>query len=107
MHMDVRSHRSSTQEKSGQPPNFSKGKFANVSERTELEVDRRPLTKVTDAAALLGSLGGKKGGRARAEALTERQRKKIARKGGKARAKNMTPEERSESAPKAARARWE
>jgi len=64
------------------------------------------MTKVSDAAALLGRLGGKKGGKARAAALTEKQRQKIARKGGRARAKNMTAEERSETARKAARARW-
>ncbi len=40
----------------------------------------------SEAARLLGKLGGAKG--------------------GKARAKNMTPEERSESARKAAKARW-
>ena len=63
------------------------------------------MTKVSDAAALLGRLGGKKGGKARAEALTDDQRQKIARKGGKARAKKMTAEERSAAARKAARAR--
>jgi hypothetical protein len=40
----------------------------------------------SEAARLLGKLGGSKG--------------------GKARAKKMTPEERSESARKAAKARW-
>ena len=40
----------------------------------------------SEAARLLGKLGGAKG--------------------GKARAANMTPEERSESARKAAKARW-
>jgi hypothetical protein len=64
------------------------------------------MTKVSDAAALLGRLGGRKGGKARAAALTEAQRKKIARKGGKTRAKNMTAAERSDAASKAARARW-
>ena len=43
--------------------------------------------KKSEAARLLGKLGGSKG--------------------GKARARNMTPEERSESARKAAKARWE
>jgi len=41
----------------------------------------------SEAARLLGKLGGSKG--------------------GKTRAKNMTPEERSESARNAAKARWE
>ncbi len=40
----------------------------------------------SEAARILGKLGGSKG--------------------GKTRAKNMTPEERSESARKAAKARW-
>jgi hypothetical protein len=65
------------------------------------------MTKVTDAAALLGRLGGKKGGKARAAALTDAQRQKIARKGGRARAKSMTAEQRSEAARQAARARWD
>ena len=79
----------------------------SVSVLDRLEGEGRHMTKVTEAAALLGSLGGKKGGKARAEALTESQRKKIAQKGGKARAKSMTPEERSEASRKAARARWD
>jgi hypothetical protein len=47
-----------------------------------------------------------KGGKARAERLTPRQKKRIAKLGGKARARNMTPEERAASARKAVRARW-
>jgi hypothetical protein len=46
------------------------------------------------------------GGKARAERLTPRQKKRIAKLGGRARAAGMTPEERSASARKAARARW-
>lgn len=64
------------------------------------------MTKVSDAAALLGRLGGKKGGKARAAALTKAQGQKIVHKGGKTRAKNMTAVDRSEAASKAARARW-
>jgi hypothetical protein len=64
------------------------------------------LTTLSDAETLLGRLGGQKGGKARAAALTEAKRQKIARKGGKTRAKNMTAAERSEAASKAARAPW-
>lgn len=49
---------------------------------------------------------GKKGGPARAKALSKRRRKQIAQSGGKARAAKMTPEERSAAARKAIRARW-
>ena len=49
---------------------------------------------------------GRLGGRARTEALTERQRKMISRRGGKATQAAKTPEERSAAARKAARARW-
>jgi hypothetical protein len=38
-------------------------------------------SKLTQAARTLGSVGGKKGGPARASALTPNQRKAIARKG--------------------------
>ncbi len=47
-----------------------------------------------------------KGGKTRAERLTLRQRRMIARKGGKAAQAGKTPEERSAAARKAARARW-
>jgi hypothetical protein len=61
-------------------------------------------------AVALGRLGGAKGGKARAAALTSQARKEIAKKagevGGKARAKRMTKAQRSESARKAALARW-
>ena len=61
-------------------------------------------------AVALGRLGGAKGGRARAEALTPARRTEIATKagtaGGAARAKKMTKAQRSESARKAALSRW-
>lgn len=44
--------------------------------------------KLTQAAKTLGSAGGKKGGPARAEALTPNQRKAIARKGAIAKNKS-------------------
>ena len=61
-------------------------------------------------AVALGKLGGLKGGKARAKALTAEQRTDIATKagvvGGTARAKKMTQAQRSDSARKAALARW-
>jgi hypothetical protein len=70
-------------------------------------------TKNPHAVALgrLGGLaGGKKGGTARAAALTPEQRKRSARKAGKAggaaRMTTMTAQQRSEIARLAARARW-
>lgn len=60
-------------------------------------------TKATEAARILG----RKGGKARAKAVDEKQRIAWSRKGGKAVAAKYTPWERSERASAAARARWE
>jgi hypothetical protein len=49
---------------------------------------------------------GRKGGAARARALTARQRKRIASAGGKAAAAARTPEQRSQAARRAVQARW-
>jgi hypothetical protein len=49
----------------------------------ELEVEEKPTKN--PAAVELGRLGGKKGGRARAEKLTPEQRSEIARKAAQAR----------------------
>jgi hypothetical protein len=49
---------------------------------------------------------GRKGGAARAEALTPSRRKQIAASGGRAAATKRTPEERRAAALKAIRARW-
>ncbi len=61
-------------------------------------------------AVALGRLGGKKGGKARAENLSAEELSAIGAKGGnvggKAAAEAMTPEERSERARKGAEARW-
>jgi hypothetical protein len=54
------------------------------------------------AAVALGRLGGK----ARAEALSAADRKKIAGEAGKKSRENMTTKRRREIARKAARARW-
>lgn len=73
---------------------FAANAFRVVQEATgelaptqEAPVEAEPTTEERHAAAVaLGRLGGKKGGKARAE--------------------KMTPEQRSESARKAAQARW-
>jgi hypothetical protein len=49
----------------------------------ELQPDEKPVKN--QAAVELGRLGGKKGGKARAESLTPEQRSKIARKAAAAR----------------------
>lgn len=46
-----------------------------------MPIKKKTGSKLTQAAKTLGSAGGKKGGPARAEALTPNQRKSIARKG--------------------------
>lgn len=58
------------------------------------------------AAVALGRLGGKKGGKARAEALSAAERSAIASKAGKARLRTMTAKRRREIAQKAIEARW-
>jgi hypothetical protein len=69
-----------------------------------------PKKKKNPHAVALGRLGGVKGGKARAAALTPEVRSEIATRAGKAggqsRAKKMTKAQRSESARKAAAARW-
>jgi general stress protein YciG len=52
---------------------------------------RKPeKSNVSQAAKVLGSEGGRKGGPARAEVLTAAQRREIARKGGQASARKKT-----------------
>lgn len=59
-------------------------------------------TKASEAARLLG----RKGGKARAKSVDEKQRRKWSIKGGKTTAAKYTPEERSERASAAAKLRW-
>jgi hypothetical protein len=49
---------------------------------------------------------GRRGGKARAAALTADERSKAASKAGKARIDTLTPEQRSKIARKAAKSRW-
>lgn len=62
--------------------------------------------KKNPAAVALGRLGGLKGGKARAKALTKTRRSEIAASGAAARMKALTKAERSEIAKKAAAKRW-
>lgn len=56
------------------------------SEAEPLETPQEPTPEERHAAAVtLGKLGGKKGGKARAEKLTPEQRKEIAKKAAQAR----------------------
>jgi hypothetical protein len=57
-------------------------------------------------AVALGRLGGAKGGKARARALTPKRRQQIAHKAAAARSRNLSPKERGELARRAALARW-
>ena len=55
-------------------------------EPTEQEAPQEPTPEERSAAAaMLGSLGGKKGGKARMEKLSPEQRKELARKAAQAR----------------------
>ena len=63
------------------------------------------MTKNPHAVAL-GRLGGAKGGRARARALTAGRRREIARQASAARTRSLSVQERRELARRAARARW-
>jgi hypothetical protein len=62
--------------------------------------------KKNPSAVALGRLGGKKGGKARAAALTADERSESARHAAKARMEELTAEERKRLAKKAAAARW-
>jgi hypothetical protein len=63
------------------------------------------VTKNPHAVAL-GRLGGAKGGRARARALTARRRQEIARQASAARSRSLSAQQRRELARRAAMARW-
>jgi len=66
----------------------------------------RGLIQQNSKIKLQGSKkGGLKGGKARAQKLTSKQRSESARKGGIARAKKLTPERRSKIAKKASHSR--
>lgn len=56
-----------------------------VNQSTSEESEKEEQPTKNPAAVALGKLGGKKGGKARAEKLTPEQRKEIARKAAKER----------------------
>jgi len=59
---------------------------AHIVEQATGEPSPKPEDSIKNPAAVaLGRLGGKKGGKARAEKLTSEQRKEIARKAAQAR----------------------
>lgn len=66
-------------------PDENKAAFDAVARLTGQGESADPDTARRAAAALLGSLGGKKGGPARARALSKRRRAEIARKAAAAR----------------------
>src|SRR5450755_4309084 len=68
-------------------------------------VESNAVTKNPHAVAL-GRLGGAKGGRARARALTAGRRREIARQAAAARTRSLSAQERRELARRAAQARW-
>lgn len=62
-----------------------------VDMATGAELPKKPEKEKNPAAVALGRLGGKKGGKARAESLTDERKKEIARKAAKARWGKQTP----------------
>lgn len=66
------------------PTDFNQRALEIVKEATVEEPKKEPLEKNPHAVAL-GRLGGRKGGKARAEKLTPEERSEIARKAAKAR----------------------
>ncbi len=64
------------------------------------------LVTTNPHAVALGRLGGAKGGRARARALTAGRRREIARNAAAARTRSLSAQERSDLARHAALARW-
>jgi len=69
------------------PRDFNQRALEIVKEATGEKPKQEPPEKNPHAVAL-GRLGGKKGGKARAEKLTPEERSEIARKAAKARWKN-------------------
>jgi hypothetical protein len=54
------------------------------------DAKKQPIKEKNPAAVALGKLGGKKGGPARAKALTKKQRQEIASKAAKADGKKVS-----------------
>ena len=81
--------RSSTPKRKGTPHDFTVAARRVVEQAIGEKLDGSPLNDPNDgknpAAVALGRLGGAKGGRARADALTPAKRKAIAKKAAQAR----------------------
>ena len=66
-------------------PNVAAKRLVDRVTGREEEAEPTPAPEKNPAAVALGRLGGKKGGKARAEKLTKEQRAEIARKAARAR----------------------
>ena len=92
--------RSSNRPKRNEDPNEAAFRVIQEATREDADDDPEPAPEPppkNPAAVALGRLGGKKGGRARAEALSPEQRKEIARKAAQARwKKEVTPREQAD-----------
>ena len=71
--------------KKRRPSDISVLAYQIVKEATEEVKEEIPIKEKNPAAVALGRLGGLKGGKARAEKLSPKKRKEIARKAAKAR----------------------
>lgn len=78
-------NRSSKNKRSKDENILAKNLIDDIIEETESEDFDKEPPKKNLAAVALGRLGGKKGGKARAEALTAEERSAIAKKAAKAR----------------------
>ena len=83
-------HHGAMPKRSGQKRDFMQVARGIVEQAIGEQMDGNPLPappkdERNPHAVALGSMGGKKGGKARAKKLTPRQRKTIARKAAKAR----------------------
>lgn len=88
--MPKRSSKKRKQESDADDPNVTA--FRVVQEATaEDDAPAEAQPEKNPAAVALGRLGGKKGGKARAEKLTPEQRTDIARRGAAARWKGQKP----------------
>jgi hypothetical protein len=76
---------------------------AKTRERDSIETD---IVEKNPHAVALGLLGGRKGGLARAETLSPKERQESARKAGIARMKKLSKAQRTEIGRKAVQARW-
>jgi len=73
------------EKKKRRPSDISVLAYQIVKEATQEVKEEIPIKEKNPAAVALGRLGGLKGGRVRAERLSPKKRKEIARKAAKAR----------------------